>query len=68
VNTKVRRNIMFPQPRHVFLDDTGTVTIEQALSIITAAALAGLLFAIVTGGSVRDGLANLVEHALNFTG
>jgi hypothetical protein len=56
---------MFPQTRQVFLDDTGTVTIEQALGMITAAVLAGILFAIVQGGPVREGLANLVGRALN---
>jgi hypothetical protein len=59
---------MFRQARHVFLDDTGTVTIEQTLSIITGAALAGILFAVVQGGAVRDGIVDMVGRALNFSG
>ena len=59
---------MFRQTRHVFLDDTGTVTIEQALSMLTGAVLAGILFIVVTSGSVRDGIADLVGRALDFSG
>jgi hypothetical protein len=59
---------MFRHARHVVLDDTGTVTIEQALCMITAAVLAGILFMVVQGVSVRDGLADLVGRALNFNG
>jgi hypothetical protein len=30
--------------------------------------LAGILFVVVQGGSVRDGIADLVGRALNFSG
>ena len=59
---------MFPRSRHVFLDDTGSATIEQALCMITAAVLAGILFVVIGGEPVREGFANLVEHALDFSG
>jgi hypothetical protein len=59
---------MFARSRHVFLDDTGTVTIEQALGMITAAVLAGVLLAVVGGEPVREAFANIVEHALDFSG
>jgi hypothetical protein len=59
---------MFPQTRQVFLDDTGTVTIEQALGMITAAVLASVLLVVVGGEPVREGFADLVEHALHFNG
>jgi hypothetical protein len=59
---------MFPRPRDVFLDDTGTVTVEQALAMITAAVLAGVLLLVVSGESVREGFADLVDHALKFSG
>lgn len=59
---------MFPQPRHVFLDDTGSMTIEQAVCMITAVVLAGVLLLVVRGEPVREGITNLVDRALNFSG
>jgi hypothetical protein len=59
---------MFPQPRHDFLDDTGMVSVEYAVGMFVAIALAGALLLIVRSESVRAGLTSLIERALNFSG
>lgn len=59
---------MFPHPRYLFLDDSGMTTTEYAVGLIAAAAFAGLLFLVVQGGSVQEGITTLVERALDFTG
>ena len=59
---------MFPRPRYVFLDDRGMSTVEYSVGLLAAAALAMMLFKVVQSGSVMDGLTNLIDNALNFTG
>lgn len=58
---------MFPQPRHAFLDDTGSTT-EQAILMIVTAAFAAVLFVVVQSGEVKAALADLIDRALNFSG
>jgi hypothetical protein len=67
-DSQERRRSMFPHPRYRFLDDRGMTTTEYAVGIIAAAAFAGLLFVVVQEGSVQEGLAELVERALDFRG
>jgi hypothetical protein len=59
---------MFPRPRYVFLDDRGMSTVEYSVGLLAAAALAMVLFKVVQSGTVMDGLTNLIDNALNFTG
>lgn len=59
---------MFPRPRYAFLDDRGMSTVEYALGLVAAAAFAMILFGVVQSGSVAEGLGNLIDRALNFTG
>ncbi len=59
---------MFPRPRYVFLDDRGMSTVEYSVGLLAAAAFAMILFKVVQSGSVMDGLTNLIDNALNFTG
>jgi Flp pilus assembly pilin Flp len=57
---------MFLRPRHVFIeDDTGQATVEYTIILIAAAAMAMVLFGIVKSGSVADGIADLVDRALD---
>jgi hypothetical protein len=58
---------MFPQPRYVFLDDTGSTT-ETAILMIVTALFAGVLFAVVQSGEVKAALSDLIQRALNFSG
>ncbi|TLW92998.1 DUF4244 domain-containing protein [Saccharomonospora piscinae] len=44
--------------------DGGMSTAEYAVGTIAAAAFAALLYAVVTGDSVYDGLTTLVEQAI----
>ncbi|MEU6128643.1 DUF4244 domain-containing protein [Saccharopolyspora sp. NPDC047091] len=50
--------------RALFRGDGGMSTAEYAIGTIAAAALAGVLYTVVTGGSVVDGLTSLIERAL----
>jgi hypothetical protein len=59
---------MFPRPRYVFLDDSGMSTVEYAVGLLAAAAFAMILFGVIQGGSVADGLTDLIDRALNFKG
>jgi hypothetical protein len=59
---------MFPRPRYVFLDDRGMSTVEYSVGLLAAAAFAMILFKVVQSGSVMDGLTNLIDNALDFTG
>jgi hypothetical protein len=59
---------MFPRPRYVFLDDRGSSTVEYALGMLAAAALAMILYGVVRSGTVADGLNDLIEQALDFQG
>ncbi|NNG34889.1 DUF4244 domain-containing protein [Nakamurella sp. DB0629] len=44
--------------------DAGMTTVEYAVGTLVAAALAAVLYQIVTGESVLTGLTNLVNRAL----
>lgn len=44
--------------------DAGMTTVEYAIGTIAAAALAAVLYKIVTGDSIVAGLGNLVQSAL----
>lgn len=59
---------MFPRPRYVFLDDRGSSTVEYALGMVIAAALAMILYGVVRSGTVAEGLNDLIEQALDVTG
>ena len=43
-------------------------TVEYSVGLLAAAALAMVLFKVVQSGTVMDGLTNLIDNALNFTG
>jgi uncharacterized protein DUF4244 len=58
---------LFPEPRHVFLDDAGMTT-DYALLMIVGAALAAVLYFVVTSDPVEEALTTLVEEALSFEG
>lgn len=44
--------------------DAGMSTAEYAIGTVAAAAFAAVLYTVVTGHSVLDGLTALVQHAL----
>ncbi|MGW1678468.1 DUF4244 domain-containing protein [Saccharopolyspora sp. NPDC002376] len=44
--------------------DGGMTTAEYAMGTVAAVAFASLLFDIVTGGTVKDALAGLIERSL----
>lgn len=46
-------------------DDAGMTTVEYAVGTVVAAALAAVLYKIVTGQSIVTGLTNLVTRALS---
>ncbi|MFC9256507.1 DUF4244 domain-containing protein [Amycolatopsis thailandensis] len=48
-----------------FRGDDGTATVEYAIAIVAAAALAVVLYLIVTSDAVAAGLTALVERALS---
>jgi hypothetical protein len=45
--------------------DAGMTTVEYAIGTVVAAALAAVLYKIVTGDSIVAGLTNLVQSALS---
>lgn len=47
--------------------DDGMSTVEYAIGTIAAAAFAAVLYTVVTGSSVVDGLSALVQRALSVT-
>ncbi|WP_092537033.1 DUF4244 domain-containing protein [Amycolatopsis arida] len=51
--------------RRLPVGDDGMSTAEYALGTLAAAALAALLYAVVTGDSVLAGLTALVQRALS---
>ena len=51
-----------PDPR---MSDAGMSTVEYAVGTVVAAAFAAVLYKIVTGDSVVDGLTNLINTALS---
>lgn len=44
--------------------DSGMTTVEYAVGTLVAAALAAVLYRIVTGDSILNGLTNLITRAL----
>lgn len=52
-----------PTPRSI--SDLGMSTAEYALGTVTAVAFAGVLYVILTGGTVNEILTQLVVDALN---
>ena len=48
-------------------DDEGTTTIEYAMAALAAAALAGVLYVIVTSPTVHDALQGIITNALSNT-
>ena len=46
-------------------DDRGMSTVEYAVGLVTAAAVAALLYGIVTGDDIVTALTGLVQRALN---
>lgn len=49
-------------------DDSGSATIEYALTIVIAAAAAGLLYAVVTGDMVENAITGIIQRALSVLG
>ncbi|MEV4311138.1 DUF4244 domain-containing protein [Actinocrispum sp. NPDC049592] len=43
--------------------DDGMSTAEYAIGTIAAAALAGILYAVLTGDQVLDGITNIIKRA-----
>lgn len=54
--------------RRTLTGDEGTTTVEYALGTVAAAALAGVLYSVVTGDSVFGALTGLINHALSPAG
>ena len=50
-----------------FDNDEGTTTIEYAMAALAAAALAGVLYVIVTSPTVYDALQGIITNALSNT-
>jgi hypothetical protein len=63
---------MFPHPtplrirprREFLLADDGMTTVEYCVGLIAAAALAVVLYGIVTGDDVLNGITSIVQRAL----
>jgi len=63
-----RRLFEWPVARRVpklLAGDCGMSTVEYAIGSIAAAALAAVLYSVVTGDSVLSGLQNLIQQALS---
>lgn len=45
--------------------DDGMSTAEYAIGTLAAAALAAVLYAVLTGDAVQDGLSSVVEQAIS---
>jgi uncharacterized protein DUF4244 len=58
---------MLPRRPLRLAGDAGMSTAEYAIGTIAAAAFAAVLYAVVSGDSVLDGLTSLVERALSVT-
>ncbi|MDA3624839.1 DUF4244 domain-containing protein [Saccharopolyspora oryzae] len=50
--------------RALLRGDGGMTTAEYAMGTVAAVAFASLLFDIVTGGTIKDALAGLIERSL----
>jgi Flp pilus assembly pilin Flp len=63
---------MFPHPtplrirprREFLLADDGMTTVEYCVGLLAAAALAIVLYGIVTGDGVLNGITSIIERAL----
>jgi Flp pilus assembly pilin Flp len=51
--------------RRLLADERGMSTVEYAIGTLAAAALAGVLYLIVTGTSVTSALTGLIQRALS---
>lgn len=51
--------------RAALFNERGMATLEYALVCVAAAAFAGLLYVIVSGGEVENALKGIIEDALN---
>ncbi|RSN37553.1 DUF4244 domain-containing protein [Amycolatopsis sp. WAC 01416] len=49
----------------IFRDDDGMATIEYAIATLAAAALAAVLYLVVSSEAVVSGLTGLIERALS---
>jgi len=58
-------SIAGPSNADVRMSDAGMSTVEYAVGTVVAAAFAAVLYKIVTGDSVVDGLTNLINTALS---
>jgi hypothetical protein len=63
----IRPSHTLPWPARPFTGDDGMSTAEYAIGTIAAAAFAGILYTVVTGDSVINGLTSLVQRALSVT-
>lgn len=54
-------------PRLSWTSDDGMTTAEYAIGTVAAAALASILYVVVTGDSIVSGLTNLIQRALTVT-
>jgi hypothetical protein len=63
----IRPSRTLPWPGRPFAGDDGMSTAEYAIGTVAAAAFAGILYTVVTGDSVINGLTSLVQRALSVT-
>lgn len=49
----------------VGVDEAGTSTVEYAVATVAAAAFGAVLYGVVTGGNVVEGLTKIIEKALD---
>ncbi|GAA4611776.1 DUF4244 domain-containing protein [Saccharopolyspora hordei] len=54
--------------RALLRGDGGMTTAEYAMGTVAAVAFASLLFEIVTGGTIKEALAGLIERSLDSGG
>lgn len=61
------RRLDFGHGRLRSLSDDGMTTAEYAIGTVAAAALASILYTVVTGESIVSGLTGLIQRALSVT-
>lgn len=61
----IRPAYTLPRP-HRLLDDAGMSTAEYAIGTIAAAAFGAVLYTVITGDSIVNGIEALVQRALTF--
>ena len=54
-----------PGPTHFLADDHGMSTVEYAMGSVAAAALAAVLYTVITGSDVVDAIRGIIVDALN---